>query len=380
MSFALENGPLRHPLHPVLALTRALSAELLLSSDQAFGAGAGSTVDAFMRPQRTTMTGLSLASPMTKRKPTRRPRARNTARLAGIALALAAAMSLHSCAELPARGELLAAGTQLQALLTSLGTAVRQQAGQASGPGAVSGSARVPTPSGSVRTASTGGAFSACPQFFAGGQPPVVKPQPSQRALCYDAFAILYSGQSKTAVYVAQKLNRAAIEDADEKRTDKFFADARLPAAERATLEDYRGSGYDRGHLAPAGQMPTPAAMAQSFSLANMVPQAPQHNQGTWRVSVEDATKKYAGRADGDVYVITGPVFVPSIAKSQVIGPGEVHVPTYLFKLVYDERQGRAWVHWHLNDNATRGSKPISYAELVRRTGIEFLPGAHFAD
>ena len=264
MSFELENEPLRHPLPPVLALTRAPNAELLLSSDQAFGAGAGSTVDAFMRPQRTTTTGLSLTSPMTKRKPTRRPRARNTARLVGIALALAAAMSLHSCAELPARRELLAA-----ALLTSLGTAVRQQAGQANGPGAVSGSARVPTPSGSVRTASTGGAFTACPQFFAGGQPPVVKPQPSQRALCYDAFAILHSGQSKTAVYVAQKLNRAAIEDADEKRTNKFFADARLPAAERATLEDYRGSGYNRGHLAPAGQMPTVQAMAQSFSLAN---------------------------------------------------------------------------------------------------------------
>jgi len=318
---------------------------------------------------------------MTQRKPTRRPRARSTtARLASLALTLAAAMSLHSCAELPARRELLAAGTQLQTLLTSLGTAVRQQAGQASGPGAVSGSARVPTPSGSVRTASTDGAFTACPQFFAGGQPPVVKPQPSQRALCYDAFAILHSGQSKTAVYVAQKLNRAAIEDADEKRTDKFFTDARLPAAERAQLEDYRGSGYDRGHLAPAGQMPTPAAMAQSFSLANMVPQAPQHNQGIWRVSVENATKKYAARATGDVYVITGPVYVPTIAQSKGIGPGQVRVPTYLFKLVYDEAQHRAWAHWQLNDNATRGSRPISYVELVRRTGIEFLPGVRLAD
>ena len=94
----------------------------------------------------------------------------------------------------------------------------------------------------------------------------------NHRALCYDAFAILYSGESKTAVYVAQKLNRALVLDADEKRTDRFFADARLPEAERATLKDYRGSHFDKGHLAPAGQMPTPAAMAQSFSLANMVP------------------------------------------------------------------------------------------------------------
>jgi endonuclease G len=318
---------------------------------------------------------------MTQRKPTRRPRPRRTtARLAGIALTLAAGVSLQSCAELPARRELLAAGAQLQALLTGLGTAVRQQAGQAIEPGAASGLGSVPAPAGPPRSPSTASTFSACPQFFAGGKPPVVQPQPSQRALCYDAFAILHSGQSKTAVYVAQKLNRATIADTGEKRTDKFFADARLRAAERAQLEDYRGSGYDRGHLAPAGQMPTPAAMAQSFSLANMVPQAPQHNQGTWRVSVEDATKKYAARATGDVYVITGPVYVPSIAQSKVIGPGQVRVPTHLFKLVYDEDQHRAWAHWHQNDNATRGAKPISYAELVRRTGIDFLPGVNLRE
>jgi len=104
-----------------------------------------------------------------------------------------------------------------------------------------------------------------------------------------------------------------------------------------------------------------------------------QHNQGTWRVSVEDATKKYAGRATGDVYVITGPVFEPSIAQSKAIGPGQVRVPKYLFKLVYDEQENRAWAHWHLNDDATRASRPISYGELVKRTGIEFLPGLHLA-
>jgi endonuclease G, mitochondrial len=97
-------------------------------------------------------------------------------------------------------------------------------------------------------------------------------------------------------------------------------------------------------------------------------------------VSVEDATKKYAARASGDVYVITGPVYTPSIAQSEGIGDGQVRVPTYLFKLLYDESQGRAWAHWHLNDNATRAARPISYAELVRRTGIEFLPGVQLAD
>lgn len=111
--------------------------------------------------------------------------------------------------------------------------------------------------------------FAACVGLFANGKPPIVAQNPMNRALCYDAFAVLHSGESKTPVFVAEKLNPASIADAHEKRTDKFFADARLPSSQRATLEDYKGSGFDRGHMAPAGDMPTTQAMAQSFSLAN---------------------------------------------------------------------------------------------------------------
>jgi len=106
-----------------------------------------------------------------------------------------------------------------------------------------------------------------------------------------------------------------------------------------------------------------------------MVPQAPVHNRGVWAKSVEKATRKYAARANGDIYIITGPVFVPSIAQSPSIGAGQVRVPKYLFKLVYDQSKNRAWAHWHENNDATRASKPINYNELVKRTGIEFLPG-----
>ncbi|UJB66464.1 DNA/RNA non-specific endonuclease [Acidovorax sp. YS12] len=169
---------------------------------------------------------------------------------------------------------------------------------------------------------------------------------------------------------MAQRLNRRLLEDADEKRADRFFADARLPRDERAELEDYKGSGYSRGHMAPAGDMPTPSAMAQSFSLANVVPQNIQHNSGAW-AKIEQDTRRYALRAQGDVYVITGPV---STRESESIGPHSVKVPTYLFKLVYDATTGRAWAHWQANREGERVSRPISYAELVRRTGIEFLP------
>jgi endonuclease G len=215
--------------------------------------------------------------------------------------------------------------------------------------------------------------FADCPRFFANGTPPVVEKHPIQRALCYDAFAILHSGESKTAVFVAQRLNQASIADSDEKRTNRFFPDARLRSAERASLDDYKGSGFDRGHMAPAGDMPTAQAMAQSFSLADMVPQAPEHNRGVWAKSVESATRKYASRATGDVYVITGPVYVPRIAESPSIGRGQVRVPKYLFKLVYDEQKGKAWAYWQENSDETKASPPINYGELVERTGISFL-------
>lgn len=217
--------------------------------------------------------------------------------------------------------------------------------------------------------------FRACPQFFAGAASPRVNKsfQVPPRALCYQAFAVLYSGLSKTPVFVAERLSRAQLSDArDEKRTNRFFADARLPVAERAQLDDYRGSGYDRGHMAPAADMPDARAMAQSFSLANMVPQAPRNNQKSW-AGIESATRKYAMRAKGDVYVITGPVYR---GKPKTIGRGRVWVPAYLFKLVYDPATGRAWAHWIENTDQARAGRPISYEELVRRTNIEFLPKA----
>lgn len=212
--------------------------------------------------------------------------------------------------------------------------------------------------------------FAKCPQFFANGVPPAVIRGPKLRELCYEAFAVLHSGVTRTPVFVAQRLNRQTVEDSDERRAKRFFADARLPSGERAELDDYKNSGYSRGHMAPAGDMPTPTAMAQSFSLANMVPQDIQHNGGAWN-KIEQDTRRYARRAKGDVFVITGPVFTVSGPR---IGGNGVKVPTYLYKLVYDVTDKRAWAHWQENRHGETVSRPISYQELVNKTGMEFLP------
>ncbi|NDI85484.1 DNA/RNA non-specific endonuclease [Undibacterium crateris] len=211
--------------------------------------------------------------------------------------------------------------------------------------------------------------FAECKQFFVNGAVPVASNHPNTRALCFDEFAVLHSGQSKTPVYVAERLSKEKI-DSKVKRAKKFFADARLPRTERAELDDYKSSGYDRGHMAPAGDMSTNNGMAQCFSLANMVPQNPKNNQKMWN-SIEVATRKYIQRAASDVYVITGPVFDRS---PETIGQNHVWVPTYLYKLVYDPTTKKAWAHWIENTDTARVTPPISYEELVKRTGIRFLP------
>lgn len=205
------------------------------------------------------------------------------------------------------------------------------------------------------------------------------KAQPGAlRELCFEAFAVLHSGQAKTPVYVVERLNRKQLLDArGEERTDKFYSEARLPSAERAQLSDYRAEApwvdgmtkFDRGHLAAAGNMPNPQAMAQSFSLANVVPQAAQNNRKTWN-GIEKATRQYVLRAKGDVFVFSGPVYEEPVVK---LGPGQVWIPRYLFKLVYDAETHRAWAHWVENTDSFKPGRPLSYAELVRRTGIEFL-------
>lgn len=208
-------------------------------------------------------------------------------------------------------------------------------------------------------------AFESCKDLFPAQQIPT-SPQ-AGRDLCFDSFAIYYSPRDKKPIYTVEKLNKEELSAPHPRRTNRFYEEARLPFSERALLSDYRGSGYDRGHNAPAGDMNNERSMAQSFSLANMMPQARQNNQGIWAKNVEEPTRAYVKRADGDVYVFTG-----SVGNGGSIGRGQVTIPTYLYKLVYDPHKNTAWGYWIENTNEARMSAPISYQELVQKTGIDF--------
>jgi endonuclease G len=187
------------------------------------------------------------------------------------------------------------------------------------------------------------------------------------RDLCFDDFAIYYSPLDKKPIYTVERLNGEQLQAPHPRRTNQFYEEARLPAHERALLADYRGSGYDRGHNVPAGDMTSERGMAQSFSLANMMPQARQNNQGIWAKRVEEPTRMYIKRAQGDIYVFTG-----SVGHAGSIGKSKVTVPSHLYKLVYDPAKKLAWAYWVENTDDAQMNAPISYAELVQKTGINF--------
>ena len=207
--------------------------------------------------------------------------------------------------------------------------------------------------------------FQDCKDLFPGQKIPST--QQVGRDLCFDSFAIYYSPSDKKPIYTVEKLSREQLLAPHPKRSNQFYEEARLPLAERSLLSDYRGSGYDRGHNAPAGDMTNERSMAQSFSLANMMPQARQNNQGIWAKNVEEPTRLYVKRATGDIYVYTG-----STGNSGSIGSGRVTIPSHLYKLVYDPSKNLAWAYWIENTNEATMTPPISYQDLVQKTGIDF--------
>ena len=213
----------------------------------------------------------------------------------------------------------------------------------------------------------------ACPQFFPGGQPPALvnpKLRPRTTALCNDGYAVLASGITRGALWSAEHLTAANVGAARETpREGEFHPEARLPAADRAELEDYRRSGYDRGHMTPSGDMPDEAAQQQTFSLANMVPQAGELNRGVW-AEIESTVRDLA-RQNNELFVVTGPVFAGAVVTA--IGPHGVLVPSATWKAVFDPRSRRSGAYLCTNVDAPQ-CRVVPVAELARTAGVDPFP------
>jgi len=135
---------------------------------------------------------------------------------------------------------------------------------------------------------------------------------------------------------------------------------------------EYRGSGYSRGHMAPAMDMRwDKTAMAQCFYMTNMCPQDTKLNNDHWRV-LEEKVHRWAKR-DKCLLVFTGPIMGKS---PKMIGKNKqnIAVPDAFFKVVYAPSQGRAIAFIYDNRPSPGGiaKHAVTVAEVERRTGLTF--------
>lgn len=141
-----------------------------------------------------------------------------------------------------------------------------------------------------------------CPPFLDYGTPSL-----GTDFLCRTGFAIGHDPRSRTPLWVIERIGLGSL-NGGVARTDNFRADPDLLPGRRAELEDYSGSGYDRGHMAPAGNLTwSNQAMVESFYLSNIAPQNPALNRGAWARLEENIRNWVLER--NDLVIITGPVF-----------------------------------------------------------------------
>ncbi|MGO3467620.1 MAG: DNA/RNA non-specific endonuclease [Psychrobacter sp.] len=214
--------------------------------------------------------------------------------------------------------------------------------------------------------------FTQCSESFYGGVYPEFtndKLSSKTQELCMDGFAVMYSGVSRTPLWSAEHLDRKRLQQAGEiDREDSFHEESKLPDSARASLSDYSGSGYDRGHLAPNADMANRSQQYDSFSLANIAPQSPRNNRYIWR-NIESATR-YMTQQYGEIYTVTGVAFTDKKTKQLA---DRVLVPSHFFKAVYIPATNQAGVYYAPNDESER-IEIISVHDLASEIGIDVLP------
>ena len=204
----------------------------------------------------------------------------------------------------------------------------------------------------------------------------ICKPAPltnaSEIIIKKKAYIVSYNSDTKVPNWVAWHLTDLHT-DGPVGRSNAFFADYAVPSP-RATIEDYKGSGWSRGHMCPAGDNKWDSvAMAESFSLINVCPQNASLNSGLWN-SIEIDCRNWAKRFQ-DIYIVCGPVFYRQ--AHEVIGANKVYVPEAFFKVVLclnGTPKGMGFVVKNTAGTKKRDLYFNSIDQVERITGMDFFP------
>ena len=187
-----------------------------------------------------------------------------------------------------------------------------------------------------------------------------------------EGYALGYSEYHEQARWVIYHMTAEEATTKAASRDDNFRPDPEIPTGS-ATLADYRGFGYDRGHLAPAADMSfSIKTMDESFYMSNMSPQEPAFNRGIWK-DLESQVRSFA-IVEKDIYVVTGPILPQT--KKKVIGPNEVTVPDRYYKVIWDRTPPEKMIGFILpNAGSTESLKSftVTVDKVEAETGLDFF-------
>lgn len=188
----------------------------------------------------------------------------------------------------------------------------------------------------------------------------------------HDYFTLSYNEKYEQAEWVAYELKKNYIKSSDFKRP-YFIQDPKVKTGS-ADWRNYKKSGYDKGHLCPAGDMEFAInAYNDTFFTSNISPQLHDFNGGIWN-RLEQKVRYWAVKYDG-LYVITGGVLQPTL---RTIGQEKVSVPDSFYKILLDSSNGSYKMIAFLIPNK-KSSQPIydfvvSVDSIEKITGIDFFP------
>ena len=185
-------------------------------------------------------------------------------------------------------------------------------------------------------------------------------------------YSLSYSEDHEQAEWVYYELNSNEL-NFNVERKDNFRPDPKVITSS-AQLYDYKGSGYDRGHLAPAADMKyNSTSMSESFLMSNMSPQSAPFNRGIWR-KIEMQFRLWSYKY-GKLVIVTGPVLNGSNYSS--IGPNKVTIPKWYYKVAIDpdnyERNIAILIE---NQGSSKKIKTfaVTIDYLEKFSGIDFFP------
>ena len=180
-------------------------------------------------------------------------------------------------------------------------------------------------------------------------------------------YTLSYNEKHEQAEWVHYYLDKNRISGNIE-RTNNFRVDTKVSTS-TASLADYKGSGYDRGHLAPAGDMKRDkTSMSQSFLLSNISPQNISFNRGGWK-KIESLVRAWA--ENNALYITTAGILENNL---KTIGFNKVSVPNRFYKIIYNPNDQKMIAFLIPNKKVLHPltSYVISVDEIENLTGIDF--------